>query len=75
GGGVFQNVTYVDPPQGMPSRIPMTHFRHTDSTTNALCADGHAQNFAIAEKDLIDSDNDLSSVGTTNRPHYDNKNP
>lgn len=73
GGGAFQNVTYVDPPQGMTDRVPMTHFRHTGYTANALCADGHAASFTTEDEVMIDVENSLSFVGKLNRPHYDQK--
>jgi type II secretory pathway pseudopilin PulG len=71
-GGIFQNSTFVDPPEGMQVKEPMTHFRHVDRA-DALCLDGHANGFGLEGERMINPQYNLSFVGKANHPHYDQK--
>jgi prepilin-type N-terminal cleavage/methylation domain-containing protein/prepilin-type processing-associated H-X9-DG protein len=78
GGGrmIFQNSTYLEPPQlsagrGLsPNSTATTHFRHAGKV-NALCGDGHAAPFEREGGLLRWPDQSLGWVGKTNGPHYD----
>lgn len=70
---IFQNSSYLEPPD--PGQfwtvMPTNHFRH-NGMSNALCADGHAGSFEPGDGGMIDPQNNLGFVGTTNDPHYGN---
>ncbi len=69
---IFQNSTYLEPPDpGGGVVTPTNHFRH-DGMSNALCADGHASSFRPGPGGLMNPQYKLGFVGTTNDPHYDN---
>lgn len=70
GVSVLQNSTYLEPVKGNWVQTPTSHFRHLGKT-NALCADGHAEAFGLEGQRMIQPSRNISFVGTTNWPHYD----
>lgn len=72
GTSIFQNSTYLEPPDPDGGVVtPTNHFRH-DGMSNALCADGHANSYRPGDGGLLNPGYMLGFVGTTNDPHYDN---
>lgn len=67
---ILQNSTFLEPISGMWIPTPTSHFRHLGKT-DALCADGHAAAYGLEGGTMRLPAQNLSFVGTTNVPHYD----
>ena len=72
GVSIFQNSTFLEHPEPPPGWVvtPTNHFRHVDQHNNALCASGSIASSPPNAGGLLNPEQSLGFVGTTNDPHY-----